>query len=100
MKICPKCGHDEGVWWRPRPNRVLASYVERETLSTVEPEVYRLTEGLRRGETVSDGHFTYKVTRGGNVEKIENELYSYMKMGQEPQERREGEPSAGGIFRK
>ena len=86
MRICPNCGYHDHPMWRPRRSRVFAEYTKAETLEYNDPKLFALIKEAHPN-IFSDGHFTYKITRGGNVERIETEYYKFMGMGKEPQEK-------------
>jgi len=87
MRICPKCGHCDPFWWRPRRSRVYCEYTKAETLEYNNPELMTKIKDALPG-FYFDGHFIYHISRTGlNVERIELELFKIMRWGQEPQEK-------------
>lgn len=87
MRICPRCGHEDPFWWRPRRSRVYCEYTKVETLEYNNPELMAKIKEIHP-ESYYDGHFIYHITKKGlNVERIEKELYDFMKWGAEPQEK-------------
>lgn len=94
MRICPECGHADPFWWRPRRSRVYCEYTKTETLEYNNPELFAKIKEAHP-LTYCDGHFIYHISRTGlNVERIEKELYDFMKWGQEPQEKVDHSPMA------
>ena len=78
--------------WRPRRSRVFCDYVKSETLEYNDPELFGKIRDAQPG-IYFDGHFVYHITGTGlNVEKIEKDLYDFMKWGSEPQERVDPNP--------
>ena len=87
MRICPECGHADHPMWRPRASRPFCEYTKAETLEYNDPELFAKVKEAAP-EPFFDGHFVYHISRTGlNAERIEKELYDYMKWGQEPQEK-------------
>ena len=87
MRICPKCGHEDDYWWRPRRSRVYCEYTKVDTLEWNQPELLKKIQEAQP-DIYNDGHFVYHITRKGiNVERIEKKLYDFMGWGAEPQEK-------------
>ena len=86
MRNCPICGHKDPPWWRPRKSRVFCEYVKVDTLEWNNPDLFMKIKEAHP-LPYDDGHFIYHITKKGlNVERIEIELYKFMKWGAEPQE--------------
>ena len=89
MRICPKCGYHDLPQFRPRTSRVYCEYSAVDNIGYVQPD---LIKKIKEAEPTPyfDGHFVYHITKSGkNVERIELELYKFMRWGAEPQEVRD-----------
>lgn len=87
MKICPVCGHADHPMWRARSNRAFCDYAKWETVK-YNDEKLAMAILAAHPEPYYDGHYVYHITNTGlNVERIELELYRFMKWGSELQER-------------
>ena len=87
MRVCPNCGHADPFWWRPRKSRVYCEYTKCETLEYNDSALMAKIRNAHP-EYYFDGHFIYHITKSGlNVERIEKELYDFMRWGAEPQEK-------------
>ena len=71
IRICPKCGHVDPIWWRPAIHHPEFSYAHNSALEWNDPELWASLKPLKRGEIVKRGPFLYwKSTRGDVTRRV------------------------------
>jgi len=70
MRICPKCGYIDPIWWRPAAYHQEFSYAHASSLEALDPELWELLRDKRPGEEVQVGEYVYwKSTRSDVVRR-------------------------------
>ena len=76
MRICPECGHEDPICWRPAAYHPEFSYAHLDGLDVLEPELAELLKGRRPGEMVQRGPYLYwRSTRSETVRRVWVEDY-------------------------
>ena len=88
MRICPKCGHVDPIWWRPAAYHPEFDYAHLEALEAMDLELYKIISSLRPGELTQQGPYLYwKSSRSETVRRVWIEDYKIVGKRGSPQER-------------
>jgi len=70
VRICPKCGHIDPIWWRTAAFHPEFSYAQASALESLQPELWELLKDKRPGDIVQVGEYMYwKSTRSDTVRR-------------------------------
>jgi len=93
MRVCPKCGHVDPIWWRPAAYHPEFSYAHNTSLESLEPELWDKLKDLPAGEIITAGPYLYwKSTRSETTRRIWVEDYKMVGKKGSPQERVSHDP--------
>jgi hypothetical protein len=67
MRVCPKCGYEEGLLWRNAPHTLWTQYCTLEELKDFEPDLYEIIASKKH---VIIANVIYHVTRSNHVQRI------------------------------
>lgn len=88
MRVCPKCGHEDPIWWRPAAFHPEFSYAHNTSLESLEPELWALLKDLPAGAIVTVGPYHYwKSSRSDTTRRIWVEDFKMVGKKGSPQER-------------
>ena len=88
MRICPKCGHVDPIWWRANAWHPEFSYAQNTALEWNDPDLWEALRPLKRGEIIKRGPYLYwKSTRSDTTRRVWIEDYKLVGKKGSPQER-------------
>lgn len=88
MRICPRCGHIDPIWWRPARHHPEFSYAHNTALEWNDPELWAALQTVKRGEIIKRGPYLYwKSTRSDTTRRMWIEDYRLVGKTGSPQER-------------
>lgn len=88
MRICPKCGYEDPICWRPAVYHQEFSYAHTSSLELLDPELWELMQGKRRGEIVERGPYLYwRSSRSDVIRRIWVEDFKRVSKSGSPQEK-------------
>lgn len=76
MRVCPKCGHVDPIWWRPAAYHPEFSYAYLTSIESLDPELWELLKDKKAGDIVQRGPYLYwRSTRSQTVRRVWVEDY-------------------------
>ena len=88
MRICPRCGYVDPIWWRSAAYHPEFSYAHNTALLWNDPELWAALKSVKRGEIIKRGPFLYwKSTRSDTTRRVWIEDYRLVGKKGNPQER-------------
>ena len=88
MRICPRCGHVDPIWWRPAVYHPEFSYAHNTALEWNDPDLWAALRPLKRGDIIKRGSYLYwKSTRSDTTRRIWVEDYKLVGKKGSSQER-------------
>lgn len=67
MRVCPKCGYEDPICWRPAAYHPEFSYAHLSSLELLDPELWKALNEKRRGEIIQRGIYLYWRSTGADV---------------------------------
>ena len=93
MRVCPKCGYVDPIWWRPAAYHQEHSYASFDVIQWNEPKLWEQLKDLPRGELLRiEPFFYWKSTRSDTIRRVWIEDYYLVGKSGNPQERVDHSP--------